>query len=1141
MLTNCPAHHHAGFYNYLIKIRLTFFLFLFFAQLASAAPPTISSISPNRGAAGTSVAITGLNFSTTKVNNTVKFNGIAATVTSATATQLVVSVPSAATSGLVTVTVGGMTATSSSGFTVAPKINSFLPTSGIASSTTVTITGTNFSSNPTDNIVTFNDVPATVISATTTQLAATVPSGATTGKIGVTVAGQSALSGNNFNVTLTITGFSPASGTIGSQITVNGKGFSSNPYNNVVKLNGVDATAFSATTTQLTVQAPDTESGPITVTVNNNTTSSALNFIVLPSISNADWDEQTRVSGKISFCAPAGAPTTIYGNHFDSTPANNLVTFNGVPAQITSASQNQLKVIVPNAATTGPLIVSVNGLQSSAVPFTILKPLTVDGSAIAVSTGTPGTYAGFLVTASAGQSLGVGIQTLSVSPAASLSNTTILVGSKSNAWTGVYSLADCASSCAIRVDGGNPALNTLGSGLPYSDTYILLISSSDEAAIINGLFGVTKAIHSNLVLDGNQIDVDLTRPGAIVEFPITVDANKTVVLNWAAFSTKNGLPMKMEIHKPDGSLYLPPAEIAPGSSGILNLFGTAKSGTPPADETYTVVIQTIDGTIASASFSLRKSSVDVLITGITTPTSLAGTPYPVTVSITPPLGSPNPTGTVTIRDTNHNTECTYALPENGCVMPASGAVDGVALQAVYNGNTTYSPATSPLLVAFFPNNATSLAVTQIIPDPADAGTTSYVAFSLQPVTSVSGILPTGYVYISDGVNSCMYGNENGFTGGSCLLPAAAAGTRSVKASYSGDRRYASATSSPVTRSISTSGGPGLIPAGTEICGIVINSNSVPQFGFIPVDQLSGAVPSAGLVTDIIGDGNLTVEITSPITNSTTADAYIDVVGSFSGPTNTGITVNGIVAQTVNGQFLAPNVPLNPGINTLNIIATTLTGATATASASITREGTPLFLSIDVDNHSNQSTGYAPQTITFDLTIGSLPNNASILTVSVEYGYNLNSFIDNTGSTTNGAKKSFTYFSPGLYEVRLKIVDNNYNTYSAARHVLIQNFNMQRSMLCDIYGYLKDRLKAQDAAGAANAYQPLIRNQYQLQFATYGAQMPLVATNLGTIAAGRIAPGYADLTLIRDNSDQTRNGFPLRITQGIDGVWRISEM
>jgi len=74
-------------------------------------PPTITSISPASGAAGVTVTINGTNFKTTPTDNTVKFNGTAATVQTATATVLTVQAPAAATTGAVTVTTSDGTAT----------------------------------------------------------------------------------------------------------------------------------------------------------------------------------------------------------------------------------------------------------------------------------------------------------------------------------------------------------------------------------------------------------------------------------------------------------------------------------------------------------------------------------------------------------------------------------------------------------------------------------------------------------------------------------------------------------------------------------------------------------------------------------------------------------------------------------------------------------------------------------------------------------------------------------------------------------------------------------------------------------------------------------------------------------------------
>jgi|GEM_PF-6922087 len=71
--------------------------------------PAITSISPQTGAAGTIVTITGNNFSATPSEDTVRINGIQADVTAASTTQLIASVPGNATSGSVTVTVNGQT------------------------------------------------------------------------------------------------------------------------------------------------------------------------------------------------------------------------------------------------------------------------------------------------------------------------------------------------------------------------------------------------------------------------------------------------------------------------------------------------------------------------------------------------------------------------------------------------------------------------------------------------------------------------------------------------------------------------------------------------------------------------------------------------------------------------------------------------------------------------------------------------------------------------------------------------------------------------------------------------------------------------------------------------------------------------
>jgi hypothetical protein len=76
-------------------------------------PPTVSLVSPSSGIPGQSITIAGSNFGVTQGSSTVTFNGITATVTTWSPTSIIATVPAAATTGPVVVTVAGVASTSS--------------------------------------------------------------------------------------------------------------------------------------------------------------------------------------------------------------------------------------------------------------------------------------------------------------------------------------------------------------------------------------------------------------------------------------------------------------------------------------------------------------------------------------------------------------------------------------------------------------------------------------------------------------------------------------------------------------------------------------------------------------------------------------------------------------------------------------------------------------------------------------------------------------------------------------------------------------------------------------------------------------------------------------------------------------------
>jgi YD repeat-containing protein len=169
----------------------------------SATLLAILQVTPSTAPVGTTVTIWGSGFSTAPSQNTVSFNGTAATVTSATTTQLVTTVPAGATSGSITVTTGAGSANSPTPFTVSaittPTITGISPTIGPAG-TALTITGTSFDTTTGNNKVRINGTLGLISSVTGTSIATTVPIATGSGRVTVSTPSGAATSSQDFFV-----------------------------------------------------------------------------------------------------------------------------------------------------------------------------------------------------------------------------------------------------------------------------------------------------------------------------------------------------------------------------------------------------------------------------------------------------------------------------------------------------------------------------------------------------------------------------------------------------------------------------------------------------------------------------------------------------------------------------------------------------------------------------------------------------------------------------------------------------------------------------------------------------------------------------------------------------------------------------
>jgi trimeric autotransporter adhesin len=330
--------------------------------------PSITSLSTTSGAVGSTVTITGTNFGSSQGTGTVTFNGTnATTITSWGATSIVATVPTAATTGNVVVYASGVDSNGVA-FTVlpTPSITSLSPTVG-AVGASVTITGTNFGTSQGTSTATFNGTTATTITSWgATSIVATVPTGATTGSVQVTVSG---VASNTKTFTVVpppnMTRVSPTSGAEGTSVTITGSQFGQTQ--GTVMFNGTTATITSYNQNTIVATVPAGATTGNVVVYADGVDSNGVAFSVLPNITSL-----SPTSGAV------GASVTITGTTFGTT--QGTVTFNGTAAStITSWSANSIVTTVPTGATTGNVVVNASGVNSNGSAFTVVPAPSITG------------------------------------------------------------------------------------------------------------------------------------------------------------------------------------------------------------------------------------------------------------------------------------------------------------------------------------------------------------------------------------------------------------------------------------------------------------------------------------------------------------------------------------------------------------------------------------------------------------------------------------------------------------------------------------------------------------------------------------------------------------------------------------------
>ncbi|WP_158624862.1 IPT/TIG domain-containing protein [Gynurincola endophyticus] len=245
------------------------------------------------------------------------------------------------------------------------RIDSYYPNSGNAG-TLVTIEGSGFVKDIASYKTTIGGVEAEVIGVTANTLVLRAPFDGKTGNLTLAYNNKNYEVGTYTYQSLSVSSIFPTNGSAGTQIRINGTGFSSTEKPAEVLVNEKSAIIVSVSDTLIVAEVPDKAgTGAVKVKV-NSLEASGQNF-KYQAIDNI----KPKTGG-------ANTKVVITGGGFEETTTGNTVDFNGKIAVVLTATESTLEVLAPEEVTTGPLSVVINGQKLTGETFTVVDPPTIN-------------------------------------------------------------------------------------------------------------------------------------------------------------------------------------------------------------------------------------------------------------------------------------------------------------------------------------------------------------------------------------------------------------------------------------------------------------------------------------------------------------------------------------------------------------------------------------------------------------------------------------------------------------------------------------------------------------------------------------------------------------------------------------------
>ena len=270
-------------------------------------------------------------------------------------------------------------------------------------------------------------------------------------------------------------------------------------------------------------------------------------------------------------------------------------------------------------------------------------------------------------------------------------------------------------------------------------------------------------------------------------------------------------------------------------------------------------------------------------------------------------------------------------------------------------------------------------------------------------------------------------------------------------------------------------------------------------------------------------------VTHPMPASSVAGTSTNVKGIYTGPPNSAVIVNGVLAHMSNGTFVANAVPIGGGAVPINATITAQDSTFQTDTVSVNAAGGSPSLVLTASPAAN----FAPLTVQFSYQL-----DPSLTARSVSLDFDGDGHDDYTGAP--GTLPTNVYSTPGLFTPRLTVIDSQGASHQAEVGIEIVDPIAFEAQLQSMWSAVKDAIRSGNPTGVLQLVVHKVRPDFLAMVSALTpaqqAGIDHILTGISLVKVNRNATTATYEMLRTDNGQQ--HSYSIVFARDLDGVWRL---